>query len=185
MLGYAGSTILGSEFILLVCESTRLRLRHFDKQDAAFIVQQLNEPSFIRNIADRGVRNEQDADEFLRNGPLASYAQNGHGMYAVELKSDGTVIGMCGLLKRDKLPHADLGYAFLPAYWSRGYASEAAQATLNYGRDVLGMKEILAIVNNDNKGSIALLDKLGFIYQQMIALYDNEPEIRLYQLQFT
>ncbi len=168
---------------MMVCETERLRLREFTEADAGFIVEQLNEPSFIVNIADRGVRTLDDARAFLRDRLIASYREHGHGMYAVELKSNGTVIGMCGILKRDGLDHADLGYAFLPAHWSRGYAGEAAAAAVQYARTVLHKSEILAIVNNDNKGSIALLDKLGFVYQRMIALYPNEPEIRLYRLQ--
>lgn len=169
----------------VIAETERLRLRLFNEQDAAFVLQQLNEPSFIKNIADRGVRTLDDARTFIRERFIASYAQFGHGMYAVELKSDGSLIGMCGILKRDGLDHADLGYAYLPAYWSRGYAAEAALAALHYARDTLNKKEILAIVNNDNMSSIALLDKLGFIYQRMIALYPNEPDIRLYRLELS
>lgn len=168
----------------VITETTRLRLRLFNENDAAFVLQQLNEPSFIQNIADRGVRTLDSARQFIVERFLASYATYGHGLYAVELKNDGTVIGMCGIIKRDELEHADLGYAYLPAYWSRGYAAEAAHATLDYARLQLHKNEVLAIVNHDNKSSIALLDKLGFIYQGLIALYPNEPDLRLYRVQW-
>jgi RimJ/RimL family protein N-acetyltransferase len=167
----------------LICETARLRLREFTEADAAYIVQQLNEPSFIRNIADRGVRTLDDAKLFLRDRLIASYREHGHGMWAVELKTDQTVIGMCGILRREGLDEADVGYAFLPAHWSRGYAAEAAVAAIQWAKQHLNKTHLLAIVNNDNKGSIALLDKLGFVYQRMIALYPNEPEIRLYRLE--
>ena len=82
-------------------ETARLTLRRLEFDDAPFLVTLLNEPSFIENIGDRGVRTIEDAHRYLREGPMAMYEKYGFGLWHVARKSDGAAVGMCGLLKRD------------------------------------------------------------------------------------
>ena len=163
-------------------ETERLQLREFTLADAPYMLRQLNEPSFIENIADRGVRTLQQAEAYLQNGAMASYQDSGFGFWAVIEKSSQQIIGMCGLVKRNNLPHPDLGYSFLPEYFGHGYAFEAAQATVNSAKNQFQLQKLLAIVNVENAASRKLLEKLGFQYQRMIALYDNEPDLCLYAI---
>jgi RimJ/RimL family protein N-acetyltransferase len=147
---------------MLICETSRLRVRYLDPHvDAAFILQLLNEPSFLQNIGDRGVRTLEDARKYLMDGPLASYARFGFGLFRVELKEDGVPIGMCGLLKRDWLEAVDIGFAFLPEYWARGYAFESAQAVIEWGRRERGVTCVIGITAPHNQGSMRVLEKLG------------------------
>lgn len=146
----------------MVVETPRLRLRHFRVDDAAFILRLLNEPSFLQHIGDKQVRTLDDARRYLETGPLAGYAEHGHHLNCVELKATGTAIGMCGVLKRDTLPAPDLGYAFLPEYWSQGYALEAATAAVAHAHTIPGLDMLLAITGPGNGASTALLGKLGF-----------------------
>src|SRR2546427_4029250 len=120
-----------------ILETQRLVLRQLSTDDAEFIVALLNEPSFIRYIGDKGVRNLDDARQYILNGPVDSYERNGFGLYLVELKENAIPIGISGLVRRDTLPDADIGFAFLPAYWSKGYAIESATAVMTYAREVL------------------------------------------------
>ena len=161
-------------------ETPRLSLRALSQDDAAFVLGLLNEPSFIRNIGDRGVRTLDQARAYIADGPLASYARHGFGLYLVELKEAGTPIGICGLLKRSVLPEPDLGFAFLPAYWSQGYGLESAAAVRDHARDTIGLPVLLAIVNPANQGSIRLLEKLGFSFSSMTRLAPDAPEVKLY-----
>lgn len=140
----------------------------------------LNEPSFIENIGDRGVRTLDDAVAYLRNGPLASYARHGHGLWLVTRREDGAPIGICGLLKRDALDDVDLGYALKPAYWGRGYALEAARAAMEWGRGTLGLSRIVAIVQPANAPSIAVLEKLGLRFETMVQLAADDVELKLF-----
>ncbi len=116
--------------ILPEIETPRLALRRFEFEDAPFVVELLNQPSFIENIGDRGVRNVDDARRYMREGPMAMYEKYGFGLWHAARRSDGAPVGMCGLLKRDILPDVDIGYAYLARYWGQGYALEAAQAAL-------------------------------------------------------
>ena len=152
----------------------RLELREFSADDADFVLRLLNEPSFLRYIGDRGVRTSEDARRYIADGPVAGYARHGHGLLRVLRKSDGAGIGMCGVLKRDTLPDPDIGFSFLPQYWSQGYALEAARAVMAHARGVLGLGRILAITTQDNEPSMRLLGRLGFRSDGMIAMGDEE-----------
>jgi RimJ/RimL family protein N-acetyltransferase len=156
----------------------RVRVRPLTLADAAFIVTLLNDPAFIRNIGDRGVRTDEDARAYLTAGPLASYVRHGFGLCAVE--SGGAPIGICGLLHRDELTSPDLGFAFLPEFRSRGYAFEAAGAVKADAHARLGFETVFAIVNPDNTPSIRLLEKLGFQFERMFRLRTETIDLRLY-----
>jgi RimJ/RimL family protein N-acetyltransferase len=147
--------------------------------DAEFILELLNDPAFLRFVGDKGVRTTEDASQYILTGPIDSYERHGFGLWLVELKGSATPIGICGLLKRDTLSDVDIGFAFLPPYRSKGYAFESAAAVMDYGRRVLGLKRIVAITNEDNAGSIRVLEKIGMSFDRMIRLSEGEPEIRL------
>ncbi|HKO99411.1 MAG TPA: GNAT family N-acetyltransferase [Pyrinomonadaceae bacterium] len=167
---------------MIVLETERLRLRHLSPADAAFIRELVNDPAFLRYIGDKGVSNNADAVAYIQNGPMASYQRFGFGLYAVELKDTREPIGICGLLKRDSLPDADVGFAFLPSYRAQGYAFESASAVLSHARNVLGLKRVLAITTPDNTGSIRVLEKIGMHFERMISITEGDPELKLFAL---
>lgn len=144
-----------------IIETPRLALRELVADDAPFVLRLLTEPSFLQNIGDRGVRDLESARAYIENGPRASYRRHGFGLWHVSLIADGTPIGMCGILKRDTLDDPDIGFAYLPEHWRKGYAWEAAKAVYDYGRGPLGQPRIVAIVSPSNSGSIRVLEKLG------------------------
>ena len=166
-----------------ILETERLSLRQFTADDAEFIFELVNEPSFIQNIGDRGVRTLSDAVRYIEAGPISSYARNGFGLYLVQLKESGESIGMCGLIKRDALDDVDIGYAFLPKFWSKGYAVEAALAVKAQGHS-LGLKRIVGITDPANTGSIRVLEKIGFTFEKMIRLSANDIELKLFAIEF-
>jgi RimJ/RimL family protein N-acetyltransferase len=165
---------------VIVVETDRLRLRRVELDDAAFLLDLLNQPSFLHFIGDKGVRTLDDARDYILTGPLASYERFGFGMYLTMLKEEQIPIGICGLLRRDSLEDVDVGYAFLPRFWSRGYAFESASAVMAYARNVLGIDRIVAVVSPDNDASIHLLEKLGLRYKAMVRLFSDSPEIKLF-----
>lgn len=165
---------------MTVLQTQRLDLRQLVREDASFILELVNEPSWLRFIGDRNVHSLEDAVGYIEKGPLESYAKNGFGLYLVVDRESGASAGLCGLIRRDVLPHVDIGFAFSPRFWGRGLAFEAASAVLAHGRDVLGLSPILAIVNPDNEKSIALLEKLGMRFNRMFRLPPDEFDTRLY-----
>ena len=167
---------------MTVVETERLLLRELTTDDAAFMLSLANEPSYLRFIGDKGLRTVDDARTYLLQGPIASYTTNGFGLYLVALKGEPPPIGICGLIKRPALEHPDVGFAFLPAYWSQGYAYEAAAAVLTYGRGTLKLPRILAITQTDNTSSLRLLRRLGLTQQGLMRLSPDDHEVALFEL---
>jgi RimJ/RimL family protein N-acetyltransferase len=163
----------------MILETDRLKLRQLSVDDAEFVLRLLNEPSFIQNIGDRGVRTIDDARGYIVRGPITSYETFGFGLWMVETKSPSASIGICGLLKREVLDDVDIGYALLPEFWSQGYALESASAVISYAREKLGLKRVVAVTNSDNQSSLRLLEKMGFKYERMVRLSEGAPEIQL------
>lgn len=161
-------------------ETARLTLREFTLDDAAYMLRQLNEPSFIENIADRGVRTLAQAETYLENGPMRSYRSHGFGFWAVTETGSGKTLGMCGLVKRDSLAEADLGYAFLPEFFGQGFAFEACIGCVSAAANAFQLPRLMAIVNPENTASRRLLEKLGFNWVSMQTLTPGEPELCLY-----
>ena len=166
---------------MFTLETERLTLRHLAPEtDAVFILRLLNEPSFLQFIGDKSVRSLDDARSYIRNGPLKSYEENGFGLYRVGLKENECAIGICGLIKRDTLPEPDIGFAFLPEYWNKGYAHESAAEVMRYAREVLRLDRILAITSPDNEASGRLLGKIGLRFQRVVRLSEDTAEVKLF-----
>ena len=164
----------------ITLETARLRLRELTLEDAEFVHRLVNEPSFLSNIGDKGVKTLDDARRFILDGPWTNQDKPGHAQLVVELKQDRTPIGVCGLLYRESLDVSDVGFAILPEHWRRGYAAEAAAAVLDHGRTKLGLRRIVGLTTHDNVGSIAVLEKLGMRFEGTVTMSDDDPGTALY-----
>ena len=159
-----------------VLSTERLNLRHLTEEDAPFILELLNEEGFLKNIGDRGVRDLEGARRYVSEGPAASYQQHGFGLWMIEEKATGEPVGICGLVKREGLEHVDVGYAILERCAGRGYAKESAAAVLDYAREVIGLKTVVAITTVDNAASQAVLRRIGFKPMGIIRLPGRDED---------
>lgn len=150
---------------MIIATTERLALREALDEDAAFFLELLNSEGFIANIGDRGVRSEAEAMAYIAERVHGSYHAYGFGMWVVEPLEGGAAMGLAGLVKRDGLDVPDLGYAFLPRAWGQGYAKEAAAGVLTFARTALGIPRLAAITTPGNDTSMAVLRKIGFVYQ--------------------
>jgi RimJ/RimL family protein N-acetyltransferase len=166
---------------MLVLETQRLRLRHLTPDDAPFMLTLLNDPSFLANIGDKGIRTLEQARRFLLDSHIASYARHGYGHYLVERKDTGEPIGTCGLINRSFIGEIDIGFAYLPASWSRGYATEAATAVMDHAQRILAIEGIVAVVSPHNRGSIRVLEKLGLRLAGQTQLAQDGEWLHLYR----
>lgn len=164
-----------------VLQTNRLVLREIEPADAPFILELLTDPSFLENIGDRGVSDLPTAANYIENTPRASYARNGYGLWLVESKETGEPLGMAGLVRRDTLPDADLGYAFLPRHWSKGYAVEVCTAVRDHAMRTLGMPRLLAIVSPGNAASMKVLERIGLTFRETVRL--GAQDLQLFALE--
>lgn len=166
-----------------ILETERLILREITEADAEFILDLLNQPSFIKYIGDRNVRTVDAARDYIESRFIKSYLENNFGFYAVVLKETNLPIGICGFVKRDSLPEADIGFAFLSDYERKGYGYESASAVLEYGKKSLNFKRLLAITAQNNQSSIKLLEKLGFKFERLIKMPHDAEELNLFSFE--
>jgi RimJ/RimL family protein N-acetyltransferase len=165
-----------------VLRTTRLNVRRLEPDDAPFVLELLNEPGWIANIGDRGIRTVEGARRYVEDGPIAMYRERGFGLYVVEIDATGEPIGFCGLIKRATLDDVDLGFALLERHWGNGYAFEAASALMAREPKGKGLARVVAIVTPSNARSRALLEKLGFAFERMIQSGDDAEELALYAI---
>ncbi|HEX8492495.1 MAG TPA: GNAT family N-acetyltransferase [Pyrinomonadaceae bacterium] len=163
-----------------VLETDHLILRRLTGEDSEFILELLNDPSWLRFIGDKGLKTLDAARDYILQSMVAMYERLGFGLYLTELKGEGVPIGICGLIKRDSLEDVDIGFAFLPKFRGKGYAYESASAVMAYGRRAFGLNRLVAITSPDNHDSVRLLEKLGFNFEGMVKLSDDSAEVNLF-----
>lgn len=167
---------------MTLINSERLSIRHVLATDAPFILSLFNEPSFIHGIADKQVRHLTQATAYINDHFTQSYQQHGFGMYLITLSEDSTSIGICGLIRRDDHDDIELGYALSQDYFSQGYAQEAANAVLHYGRNTLQIKRVIAVTSLSNQASMNTLQRLGFRFEKIEKRVAYDDKTRLYTL---
>lgn len=167
---------------MMKIETERLNLRAVTLDDTEIMLAVWNDPAFIRNVADRGIRTEEQARDAIANGALKLFEDYGYGPCCISLKSDASMIGICGLFKRENLEHPDIGFAILPDYCGKGYAGEAAEAVVKFARERSDLGALTAIVSPGNRASIGLIEKLGLAFERMITMPGESVAIRLYSM---
>lgn len=154
----------------------RLTLRPVGEQDYLFIAKLMNERGYLNNVGDRGVRTPDDAAAYVATAVIYLYSKD-LGFNLVELRSCGTPVGICGLVARGADGVVEIGYGFLDREAGKGYATEAARATVDYAFRMLGLGALHGITNESNGASRRVLEKLG------MTLVEIEPNGKcIYQL---
>lgn len=154
----------------------RLSLRKLTVSDAPFVFELVNTQEWKQFIGEKNIGHLQDAENYIQkivDNPNADY-------WVVKTKEGDIPIGIITIIKRDYLPHHDLGFAFLPRFGKRGYAYEAANKILSEIKGNNQHEKILATTLEQNKNSILLLEKLGFGFQEKIL--NEKQELLLYSI---
>jgi RimJ/RimL family protein N-acetyltransferase len=154
-------------------KTERLTLTPPGDTDAAFVLELLNDPGWVANIGDRGVRTLDQARTYI----VERFSKS---PWFVVRSDGGEALGMCGIvIGREGLDSPDIGYAFLARHSGHGYATEAARAVLEHAREVMRLPKVAAITTPSNTASQRVLEKIGLRYIQMIDLPGN-PEPSAY-----
>ena len=161
---------------MLILETERLRLRwfHSHRRRRRLPARVAQRPGWLANIGERNVRTRRQARTWIATRHTATYGRLGFGFWAVERKSDGALMGMCGLIKRDTLMEVDVGYALMPEFRGQGYAREAAAAGVRYAQEVLGLPEVWGITGPDNAPSAGVLQQIGLRDAGITRLVGND-----------
>ena len=157
-------------------------MRWLQPGDEELLLAVWNDPAFIRNVGDRGIRTIEQATEAMAGGPLKLYENYGYGPFRVALADSDEPIGICGLFRRDNLEDPDIGFGLLPAHCGKGLAYEAAAAVSEHAQNSLGLDRMIAIVSPGNEPSIGLIRKLGLNFEKMLLMPGDDEEVCLYSV---
>ncbi|OKH90158.1 GNAT family N-acetyltransferase [Thalassospira sp. TSL5-1] len=165
---------------MLPIKTSRLVLRAATHDDAAFVLELLNQPDWLEYVGDRNIGDQAAAAVYINERLISAYERTGFGLYMVDLAKTGETIGLCGLVKRENLPDPDIGFAFLREWQGKGFAREAAQATLGHAYRDLGLKRVVGFTLPENERSIRLLESLGMVFERQVYIDDNREACNLY-----
>jgi GrpB-like predicted nucleotidyltransferase (UPF0157 family)/RimJ/RimL family protein N-acetyltransferase len=156
----------------LPIETERLLLRSKTLDDLDAMHELLGDPDVAAWLQGQPFDRDETRERLLRNMRLER--QLGFAMWAVVERSSGKVIGHCGLQHLDGGPEVEVGWALVPSRWGRGYATEAARASVARGFEQLGLEEIVAVTRPDNARSRRVMEKLGMTYEGRGVWYGAE-----------
>ena len=143
-----------------ILETPRLVLRGFRLNDLDAYAAMCADEEVMRYIGSGGTVGRDVAWRHMALF-LGSFALLGYGMWAVERRSDGALIGRAGFLDPEGWPGCELGWLLAREAWGQGYALEAARAALQFGRRERGLRGVISLIRPDNQRSIALAERLG------------------------
>ena len=152
-------------------ETPRLRLRLFTLDDVQIMYTLSTDPDVIK-YADTPAKDMAEARQRLEEGPLYDYEKYGYGRFAVELKETGEVIGFCGIKYLPEIDLPEVGYRYMKEYWGKGIGTEAAKACVEFARQDLDIKKLIALIIPENIASIKVVEKLGMTKGPLIHIFD-------------
>lgn len=161
----------------LVLETERLSLHHFKKGDAAFLLEIMNHRDYHAFIGDRQLRSVDDAEVYIEEKMIPPYEELGFGFWVMRLRETGEQVGFAGIIKREALDDADVGYAVHEKFYGKGIAQEATRGVLVYAKETLGFSKVSAITNPDNTASINVLMKCGFAFEKKTMFMEDDVNL--------
>ena len=99
---------------------------------------------------------------------------HGFGLWAVELRAKREMIGVAGLTHLADGPEIEVGYRFLREHWGKGFATEAAQASIEFGLGELRLERIVAVTLPTNRPSQNVMEKCGMTFVGVMHVYGHE-----------
>ncbi|MES2330955.1 MAG: GNAT family N-acetyltransferase [Bacteroidota bacterium] len=150
----------------LIFETERLLFREFTTDDAQLIYELNSNPDVVKYVHEEPTTDLNVALSSIIDRIIPQYTNYGYGRWAMHLKESLEFIGWCGLKYRPERNEVDLGYRFKQPYWGKGYATEAALTTLEYGFASLQIPVITAMAHIDNTASLRVIEKCGMHFQR-------------------
>jgi len=148
----------------IVFSTQRLILKKFSAADAQGFYELNLDPEAIRYTGDVPFLSIAEAEDFILS--YDHYERHGYGRWSVFLKDDNKYIGFCGLNYSQKKMEVDVGFRFMRVHWGKGYATEAARASLQYGFNEYSLDRIVGRAMKENAASLRVLEKLGMRFRK-------------------
>lgn len=162
-------------------QTSRLFLKPFGEEDAAFLIELYNTPKFLKFVGDRNLHKEEDAVKFIQDKMISQMEKMDFGNYVMINKETNEKMGGIGIFVRENVDVADIGFSLLPQYEGKGFVFEAATFLLKYAQENFGLKKVSAITMEENIASRNLIEKLGLVYHKKVKLTEDAEELMYYE----
>jgi RimJ/RimL family protein N-acetyltransferase len=141
-------------------ETPRLRLRAFREDDTEPLFELMQDPDVVRFIGDRRIPTRQEVWRAIA-GWIGHWALRGYGLWAVDDRESGGLVGRIGLINPIDWPGPEVGYTIGKRWWGRGLATEGARAAMDWGFKNRDFDELISLIDPANSASIGVARKLG------------------------
>jgi ribosomal-protein-alanine N-acetyltransferase len=148
-------------------ETTRLRLRPVTLADLNAIHEIWIDSGVRRYLWDDEIISIEQAASVIETS-MASFEENGHGLWVVCPRDEETIIGFCGYWFFHDPPELELLYGIRTNEWGKALATEAARAMIRYGFDNLSFDRIQASTDALNQASVRVMEKAGMSFDKQI-----------------
>lgn len=140
-------------------DTERLRLRAFAPGDLAAYAEMYADERFARFLEGRPLTRAQAWENIALI--LGHWALRGYGIWAVERRDTGELVGRVGLLNLPGWPDVEICWALSPKHWGSGYATEASRAAIDWAFGTAGLGRLISLIHPDNQASRAVALRLG------------------------
>ncbi|WP_444995186.1 GNAT family N-acetyltransferase [Aliikangiella sp. IMCC44359] len=165
----------------IVLETERMFLRAFTLNDVDALFLLATIPEIIRYTGNQPLKSKAEAKMYLQKHPLNDYEVYGYGRFACVFKETNQVIGFSGIKYLDDINENELGYRFLPEYWGKGLATEAAISVIQFAKKQLKLTRLVSVIHPDNQASKNVVMKQGFKYEKSLPFeLFNDVEAEIY-----
>ena len=160
------------EISIPTLETERLLLRPLTEADIEPLHELMQDPDVMRYIGDRRIPTLQETWRGVA-GWIGHWALRGYGLWAVEERAGGALVGRIGLINPVDWPGPEVGYMIGKPWWGRGYATEAARAAMDWGFETIGFDRLISLIDPANAASIAVAIHLGETPRGEVDLWGN------------
>lgn len=153
-------------------ETARLKLRAFTQDDWEPYAEMYADESFVRYLSGKPLSKAEAWESMAII--LGHWELLGYGIWALESKATGRLIGRAGLLNLPQWPDVEVCWALSPRFWGNGYATEAAQASVRWAFQEMGLGRLISLIHPENKASEAVALRLGERFREKIT-FEGKP----------
>ena len=159
---------MGESFVIPTLTTDRLLLRAFKSEDLDPLTDMVSDPRVVQSATYSGQTMTRSQAWNWLCLMLGHWHLRGFGIWGVEEKETGLLIGRIGLQFLDWFEDVELVWMLAHPAWGKGYGTEGARASLTYGLKTLDLPRITAVIRQENQRSIKLAERLGMTMEKEV-----------------
>lgn len=157
-------------------QTERLTLRVFKEADLETYYEMMADPDVTQYLFPGTPMSRLEAWRSIA-GMAGHWVLRGHGQWALEERESGEFVGRCGIIEPEGWPDKEVGWVLHKKAWGKGYATEAARASLEYAFNVMRLDRVISLIQPGNQASVAVAERIGETFKENINLYGKNADV--------